>query len=612
MLSEHIMLPSVGSLSVAVVALLMLIVQALFFLRKPQCTWYAWSAAVSFAAVVYAVGIFIEYNTPPGPLNRFSGLLEWTAVICLIHCLYGFTFSYLGIKTKRYHPVAGACHGLMLILLWFTPYLVADSFAARIFILLDAPYTEPALGPLGLLFVLYAVAASVTAMAIWIRHDKTDPKHRITYLAGIGGWILLGIHDGLAALGVPALLYVMEYGFLGFAVAVLWVVFSRYVELDTEERYRVITEFANDCILVIQEGDIVFGNPACRQMIGRPVTDATPGAFLDLIAPEDRDTVLERYTSLLAGGPVPDLHTVAIQRADGQQRYVEIASSLIRYKGRTAVLAVVRDVTERKRAEDELKKHSDHLEKLVTERTAELTRSNEQLQGQIEKQERTEQDLKRSQEQLRSLAKHLQCVREEERTAIARDIHDELWQSLTGLKMGLSWLSKRIPKDQQQLLDKLNAMSELTGSTLRTVQRISTELRPGLLNDLGLVAAIEWQTEEFQDRTGIQCMLTVDPEDISVDDRRSTALFRILQEVLTNVARHAQATRVQVSVKEEEGDLKLRIRDNGIGITKEQISDPKSFGITGIKERVYPWGGEATISGRPGKGTTVLVRMPVE
>jgi len=223
-----------------------------------------------------------------------------------------------------------------------------------------------------------------------------------------------------------------------------------------------------------------------------------------------------------------------------------------------------------------------------------------------------EEELRCSQEQLRSLADHLQTVREDERTSIAREIHDELGQALTGLKMDLSWMAKKIPEDQKSLLDKVHSMSELTGTTLRTVQRISTELRPGLLDDLGLVAAAEWQIEEFQNRTGIKSKLTVDPEDITLDDRRSTALFRILQETLTNVARHAQATRVQVSLKEKDGVLKLRVRDNGIGITKEQISDSKSFGIIGIKERVHPWRGEVKISGRSGKGTTVVVRMPVK
>jgi PAS domain S-box-containing protein len=365
MLSEHIILQSVGSLSVAVLALFMVIVQALFFFRKPQFTWYAWSAAISFSALLYSVGIFLEYNTPPGPLNRFSGLLEWTAIICLIHCLYGFTFSYLGIETKRYHPVAGVCHGLILIFLWSTHYFVAENFTTRDFIGLESPYTEPALGPLGPVFELYVAIAGVNAMLMWLKHRGTDRKYRITYLAGMGIWVLLGIHDGLASLGVPTLQYVMEYGFLGFAMAVLWVVFNSYLEIAAEEKYRVITEFANDCILVIQDGKMVFGNPACCDLIGQPLTDSAPRDFLDIMASEDRKTVLEHYNTLLEGGHVANPQTVRIRREDGEQKVVETTSSLIRYRNRTAFLAIMRDITERKRVEEALRESEEKYRDLV-------------------------------------------------------------------------------------------------------------------------------------------------------------------------------------------------------------------------------------------------------
>ena len=355
MLSEDIILQSAGSLSVAVMALLMLVLQILFFLKKPQFTWYAWSAAIAFSALLYSIGIFLEYNTLEGPLNRFSGLLEYTAVICLVHCLYGFTFSYLGIESKRYHPIAGVCHGLILILLWFTNYVVSESFTTRDFIGLESPYIEPALGPLGPVFVLYAAIAGVNAMIIWIKHKRTDPKHRIIFLAGMGFWLLLGIHDGLASLGLPALQYFMEYGFLGFAMVVLWVVFNSYLEMATEEKYRVITEFANDGILVIQDGKMLFSNPACCDLIGVPLTDSEPRDFLDIMVSEDRKRVLERYDTLLEGGQVPNPHSICIRRTDGEQTFVEIASSVIQYRNRPAVLAIMRDMTKRKQAEDALR-----------------------------------------------------------------------------------------------------------------------------------------------------------------------------------------------------------------------------------------------------------------
>jgi signal transduction histidine kinase len=201
-------------------------------------------------------------------------------------------------------------------------------------------------------------------------------------------------------------------------------------------------------------------------------------------------------------------------------------------------------------------------------------------------------------------------VRERESTRIAREIHDELGQILTALKMDLSWLNKRLTNGQKALREKTKSMSKLTDMIIRAVQRISTELRPGILDDLGLIPAIEWQAQEFQDRTDIKCEITIDNGEIDLDQDRSTSLFRIFQEALTNVARHANATKIKVSLKERPDKLLLKIEDNGRGITEEQISDPKSFGLIGIRERIYPWGGEVNIKGIWNEGTTVTVILP--
>ena len=161
------------------------------------------------------------------------------------------------------------------------------------------------------------------------------------------------------------------------------------------------------------------------------------------------------------------------------------------------------------------------------------------------------------------------------------------------------------------MLKKTESMSELIDSTIQTVQRISAELRPGLLDDIGLLAAIEWQAEEFKKRTGIACVLTVDSQDIILDPEHSTAIFRVFQETLTNITRHAQATRVKVSLLKKGNRLELKIKDNGKGISEEKISDPKSLGLMGIQERVYFLGGAITIKGIQGKGTTISVSIPL-
>ena len=215
-----------------------------------------------------------------------------------------------------------------------------------------------------------------------------------------------------------------------------------------------------------------------------------------------------------------------------------------------------------------------------------------------------------SHEQLRNLSLHLQSVREGESTRIAREVHDELAHLLTALKMDLSWLYKRLPKGQKPLLDQTKSMSKLTDMIIKSVQRISLELRPVILDDLGLVPAIEWQAQEFEGRTNIKCEITIDCGDNNLDQDQSTALFRIFQEALTNVARHANATKIKVSLKKRPDKLLLKIEDNGRGITEEQISDPKSFGLFGMRERIYPWGGEVKIKGLSNKGTTVTVILP--
>lgn len=231
----------------------------------------------------------------------------------------------------------------------------------------------------------------------------------------------------------------------------------------------------------------------------------------------------------------------------------------------------------------------------------------------ITKRKQAEEKLKKSYEQLHKLAAHLQSIREEERTEIARDIHDELSQTLTGLKFDLSWLHNKIlrAEDGASLIEKINSMSLILDNTIQWARRISMTLRPSVLDDLGLVAALEWQANEFQTRTGIACIFISFSESVFLDREKSTALFRICQESLTNVARHSDATAVTINLKEDGVNLILEVIDNGKGITETQITDTKSLGLLGMKERALILNGEFTVSGIPGKGTTVTVTIPI-
>ncbi|MEE9401878.1 MAG: PAS domain S-box protein [Desulfobacteria bacterium] len=341
---------------------------------------------------------------------------------------------------------------------------------------------------------------------------------------------------------------------------------------ESEEKYSNLVERANDGIVIIQDGIMKYVNPRLPEMGGYTVEEVTGTPFTDYVHPDELPKLIDRYVRRMAGEDVEPIYETILRRRDGGDVNVEINASTVLYQERTAELVLVRDITERKQAEEELKA---------------------------------------SRERLRKLSTHLQSVREEERTSLARDIHDELGQALTALKIDLSWLSKRFPADQKSLLEKTSSMSKLVDMTIQKVKRISTELRPGLLDDFGLVAAIEWQAGEFQKLTGIRTEISPKLKDIVLDRDRSTVLFRIFQELLTNIARHADATKVKLSLIEEADKIVLTVKDNGRGITREQLSNPRSFGLLGMRERVHFWQGELKISGAPGKGTTAVASIPL-
>jgi signal transduction histidine kinase len=235
------------------------------------------------------------------------------------------------------------------------------------------------------------------------------------------------------------------------------------------------------------------------------------------------------------------------------------------------------------------------------------------LRESIERKERHQAEIKlrHSNERLRALTAYLQHVREEERTRIARQVHDELGQALTGLKLDLSWLAGHLPRGSRTLQQKAQTLSAGIDTTIQTVRRISTDLRPGILDNLGLLAAIEWQAQEFQLRTGIPCTVTTTVPETMWDQEFSTAFFRIFQETLTNIIRYAAASRVEVTLTVEADQLVLVINDNGRGISEAEITGPKSIGLIGMRERASLLAGEVTFSGIPGQGTTVTVRIPL-
>ena len=345
---------------------------------------------------------------------------------------------------------------------------------------------------------------------------------------------------------------------------------------QSEDRYRMLVENMNEGIAMIDKDGIVsyinekfirMHGYVPEEVIGHAVTE-----FLD----ESCLNVFEEQMSKRKKGK-HETYELVWKKKNGARASTFVSPTAIFEKGRfKGSVEVLTDITERRQVEEELS---------------------------------------RSREQLRNLSLHLQSIREEESKRIAREIHDELGQSLTALKMDLSWLTSRFPEDFQDrklLVEKTRAMASLIDKTIQTVQKISAELRPGLLDDLGLIPAIEWQTQEFQKRTAIDCQLELDRETIDLDSDRSTAIFRVFQEALTNIARHSCASRVNISLKKRSDKLELQVTDNGVGITEKAIRAADSLGLMGMKERLHAFGGELRIQGSPDKGTTLTVVLPLK
>ena len=319
-------------------------------------------------------------------------------------------------------------------------------------------------------------------------------------------------------------------------------------------------------ISMLEGGRFMAVNDSFISLTGYSRAEAVGHTALDLNLwpdPEDRRKVMDK---LKKEKRVRDFEA-KIRLKNGELRMLLLSVEKIELDGQVCLLHVANDVTQRNRAE----------------------------------------------EALRALSAKLRSAREEEGTRIAREIHDELGGALTGVKWDLEKINTILNastnfSDVQKRLDSMTTTIE---ATINTVRRIASELRPGVLDDLGLVAAIEWQVEQFQARTGLQCHWTNKANEVELDREKATAVFRILQEILTNVLRHAQATDLYVKLSRTKHHFELEVKDNGRGITKSQRMNSRSLGLLGMKERALLVGGDVRITGKEGQGTTVLVRVPL-
>ena len=340
---------------------------------------------------------------------------------------------------------------------------------------------------------------------------------------------------------------------------------------QSEEKYKNL--FQNNpmpmWVLDLEKFDFLAVNDAALQHYGYKELEFLKLTALDIRPVEEKQRFLKE-----AEPKQENLYNAGIwkhKKKNGDLIDVEIFGYPLLYEGRKAELILVNDITKKLQAESLLKK--------------------------------LYQDI-------RSLASHLVQVREEERTHIAREIHDELGQQLTVMKMDVSWLHEKLGKTDKAVSQRTEELKDMLDATVITVRRIASELRPSMLDDMGLGTAIEWHLSEFEKRSGVKTEFDKMQAELSLPDAIKTGLFRIVQESLTNVARYAKAKKVTVSLQQKEGQLLLTIKDNGVGFDKKIIAAKKTLGILGMKERTVMMGGAYEIKSAPGKGTTVLVSVP--
>src|ERR1051325_11408028 len=336
--------------------------------------------------------------------------------------------------------------------------------------------------------------------------------------------------------------------------------------------------FDRELRYVVVDGGGVLDAAGVSQevLVGKAIREVPPADTWEILEPLCRAALDGRQASaeVPTRGRIYFVHTLPIPGENGRM---------------SMGMLMALDITKRKHAEEEVQRMNESLERRVVERTTQLEVAYRHLEA---------------------LSAHLESVREQEQARVAREIHDEPGQALTGLKFELSRLAQRLRGTPGEVSERATVLVGMVDETIHNVRRISSELRPALLYDLGLVAALEWHAEEFEKRTGITCTLKAPRRRFEVGPDLGIALFRICQEALTNVARHARASAVRIVLARTRGHVVLGIRDDGAGIPPAALTDVKSLGLLGMRERARAFGGEVVIQGRPGQGTVVKFKIP--
>jgi PAS domain S-box-containing protein len=345
---------------------------------------------------------------------------------------------------------------------------------------------------------------------------------------------------------------------------------------ESEEKFRTLTETTSAAIFIFKGEFFRYINSFAEQITGYKKEELLNKKFWEIVHPDYRDLIKERGLSRQRGELVPQRYEFKILTKAGEERWLDFTAGVISYEGALSGIGTAMDITEQKR---------------------------------------TEALLIASTEQMRSLAAHLQTIREEERASIAREMHDELGQILTSLKMNITFTRKELEESElnekkEKLLDELSSMNQTVDRAVTQVRKLITQLRPELIDKLGLIAALEWYSEEYQKTTKIKCEFKTDQEELSLNHDTDLAIFRIVQEALTNAAKHSEAKTVKIHFMKTEDKLSLEIIDDGKGISEEELEGKKSFGLMGMRERASLIGGRLEICRAEEKGT--IVRLVIE
>jgi PAS domain S-box-containing protein len=411
-------------------------------------------------------------------------------------------------------------------------------------------------------------------------------------LALFGPWLLVGLSIVLLAVFAVGLEWHQEtmrtVALVIGAIVMLAAVGLFYVQgterrgvdrtlKSAQNRIANVVDSAMDAIVSMDEHQrIVLFNAAAEKVFGWKRRDVM-GKPIEVLIPERLRAAhhghIERFGSTGTTSRRMGDRTVLVGlRSSGEEFPIEASISQIREEGSRFYTVILRDVTERVLAE-----HA----------------------------------LRQSKDELREMAAASHKVREQEKSRIARELHDELAQSLTSLKMDVMGLKDQLPQEQRPLAARLDTMAGMLDGMVTATRRISADLRPLILDDLGLVPAAEWLTQNFTQRSGVKCEFSVDPPELELQDPHATAIFRILQESLNNVARHAHATQVEATLDGTGREIVLRVRDDGTGFEAGAARKPQSFGLAGLRERVSLLDGELKVETAPGRGTLIEVRIPL-